>query len=91
MKQKKLNFKTRSKPGETLNYRQLSIRIKDGQPESLDVETRSVEVVVATEEPTEVFDYNRWEIVPEILLMSGVQMPKSLRGIDGFQNQPVFG
>lgn len=76
---KKLNFKfmARSNPEDTLNYRQLSIRLKDGQPATLDIEDRSVEVVVATEEPVEVFDYNRWEIVPEILLMSGVQLPKS--------------
>jgi phage major head subunit gpT-like protein len=78
----KLNFKslfqTRAKPEDALNYRQFSIRLsKDGTPKTLDSETRSVEVVLATEEPAEVFDYNRWEVVREILMMDGVQFSKS--------------
>ena len=53
----KLNFnfiKKRSKPENTLNYRGLSIRLANDAPASIDLESRSVEVVVATEEATEV-------------------------------------
>ena len=60
-----------------MNYRSLSIRGKNGKPESLDEDSRSVEAVGATEDPIEVFDFERWEIVPEVLLMTGVEMPKS--------------
>ena len=76
----KLKFdfmKQRSKADDSLNYRGLSIRLANDAPASIDLESRSVEVVVATEEPVEVFDYNRWEVVPEVLLMSGVRMPAS--------------
>ena len=44
-------------------------------PNTLDEETRSVEVVAATENPSEVYDPNRWEVVTEVLLMSGCQIP----------------
>jgi hypothetical protein len=44
---------------------------------TLDEKTRSVEVVGATESPVPMFDSERWEIIPEVLLMSGCQMPDS--------------
>ena len=60
------------------NYRSLSLRLsEDGKPSSLIEEARSVEVVAATETPVEVYDYERWELVPEILLMAGCQLPES--------------
>jgi hypothetical protein len=71
-KQKKKRLSTRSDP-KNLTYRTLSIR-QDG-PGTIDTETRSVEVIGATEDPVEVFDYERYAIVPEILLMSGCQIP----------------
>lgn len=70
-------FRTRNSHNRELNYRYLSIRQKDGKPATLDEDSRSVEVVVATEEPTEVFDYKRFEIIPEVLLMSGLELPES--------------
>lgn len=71
-KQKKKRLSTRSDP-KNLTYRTLSIR-QDG-PGTIDTENRSVEVIGATEDPVEVFDYERYAIVPEILLMSGCQIP----------------
>ena len=44
---------------------------------TLDEKTRSVEVVGATESPVPMFDSERWEVIPEVLLMSGCQMPDS--------------
>lgn len=61
-----------------MNTRSLSLRLSsDGTPESLDEKARAVDVVCSTENPVEVFDYERWEIVPEVLLMSGCQIPAS--------------
>lgn len=46
-------------------------------PASLDEAARSVEFVAATERAVNVFDWERWDIVPEVLLMSGVQLSAS--------------
>ena len=64
--------------GDDLNYRSMSVRLlSSGKPATLDKSDRSVEVVVATEQPAEVYDYERWEIIQEVLLMSGVEMPST--------------
>jgi hypothetical protein len=61
-----------------ITTRSLSLRLSnDGKPATLDAATRSVEVVCSTEMPVEVWDWDRYEIVPEVLLMSGCQMPAS--------------
>jgi len=61
-----------------LSYRKLPIQ-KDaaGGPATLNIDARSVEVVGATETAVEVFDYERWEVIQEILLMDGCEMPSS--------------
>ena len=45
--------------------------------QTLDEKTRSVLVIAATETPVQVFDYSRMEIVDEVLLMAGAELPKS--------------
>ena len=65
----------RSSGDKQLAYRAFPVRA-DG-PDSLDMETRSVEVVGATEEPVEIFDPERWEVVKEVLLMDGCEIPRS--------------
>jgi len=61
-----------------ITTRSLSLRLDAGGiPTTLDEKTRSVGVVCSTENPVEVFDRDRWEIVPEVLLMSGCQFPAS--------------
>ena len=61
-----------------LTTRTLALRLeKDGTPSTVDEKTRSVEVICSTENPVDIYDYDRWEIVPEILLMSGCQIPES--------------
>lgn len=57
------------------NYRTLSLSTRGGGPLTIDVDNRSVEVIGATEEPVRVFDYERWEFIDEILLMSGCEIP----------------
>lgn len=46
-----------------------------GRPSSLDEAGRSVLVVASTEEPATVFDWDAWQPVREVLLMSGCQLP----------------
>lgn len=50
-----------------------------GRPATLDEETRSVEVVASTEEPVLVMDWETWQPVREVLLMSGCRLPQAGR------------
>ena len=69
---------TRSDNEPKLNYRTLCLRTEaDGRLSTFDEEKRSVEVIGASEEPVDVFDYERFEIVPEVLLMTGCEMPRN--------------
>jgi|Deesub1362A_J573_1020465.scaffolds.fasta_scaffold00715_6 HK97 family phage prohead protease len=52
-----------------------AVPLSGRQPQSLDEKGRSVEVVIATEAPVEVWDWSRWEAVREVLLMSGLEQP----------------
>ncbi|MCJ8502367.1 prohead protease/major capsid protein fusion protein [Desulfatitalea alkaliphila] len=56
-----------------MNFR--SLPIGTGAPASLDDKSRSVEVIAATEQPVAVFDYEQYEIIDEVLLMAGCEMP----------------
>lgn len=47
------------------------------QPSTLEEKTRSLDVVAATESPSSVYDPARYEVIDEVLLMSGVQIPES--------------
>lgn len=61
-----------------LQYRNMSIRLADnGAPASLNQEARSVECVMATEAPCRMYDYDRYEYVNEVLLMTGCEIPAS--------------
>lgn len=42
---------------------------------SVNVDKRTVEAVLATENPVQVVDWSRWEMIDEILLMDGYQAP----------------
>lgn len=85
---------TRKTPGEDLNYR--SITIRAGEPSTLNEDERSVEITLATENPSLVFDFNRYEIVNEVLVIAGAQLPKSrqipmLDVHSRFSNENVLG
>jgi hypothetical protein len=68
----------RDAPPKEINCRTMGIRLSDaGAPLTLDVEGRSFDAVGATEAPVEVYDWRRGEIVKEILLMDGCEMPAS--------------
>jgi hypothetical protein len=56
--------------GEPCDYRALAVRAS-----SLDAANRSIELQLSTETPVPMFDYDRWEMVPEILLTDGALLP----------------
>jgi len=58
-------------------YRALALRLKDNGPVTLDVDTRSLDVTCASEKRVRVFDWERWETIEEVLLMSGCKLPES--------------
>lgn len=58
---------------DALNYREFSIRA-----ESVDEKNRSVEAVVTTETPVPMFDWERYEVIPEVLLMKGAEYPRQV-------------
>ncbi|MHC1726881.1 MAG: Mu-like prophage major head subunit gpT family protein [Syntrophobacteraceae bacterium] len=61
----------------SLNYRKFVAVNASRGPTTINSEARTVEVVAATENPVMVFDSARWEVVPEVLLMTGCRIPKS--------------
>lgn len=65
---------------EDLTYRVLPIQTNErGEPSTWNEDELSVEVVGATEDPVPVFDYDRYELVDEVLLMSGLELPSKNR------------
>lgn len=56
--------------------RKQTLQVKGFRPDTLDEKNRSVEVVMATEDPSLIFDPERWEIIEEVLLMAGADIPK---------------
>jgi hypothetical protein len=61
-----------------LFYRSAPLDILNtGVPSTLDEATRSVEVIASTENPVSVMDYERWEVINEVLLMRGCKLPKN--------------
>lgn len=57
-----------------LNYREHA----QVRAASIDEEGRSVEAVFTTENPTPMWDWERWEMVPEVLRMDGAEWPQQV-------------
>lgn len=55
-----------------LSCRSLAVRA-----DSIDVESRSVEAALVTETPVPMIDWDRYELIPEVLLMKGAELPES--------------
>lgn len=64
-------------PPKDMNFRAAPVRAAADGPSTFDPDTRSVEVIGATDAPAEVFDWSRMEVVNEVLLMDGLEMSKS--------------
>jgi len=88
-------FRQREVANRATTVRELSLRLlQDGTPASLSEEQRSVDLVAATETPVPVLDLDRFEIVDEVLLMSGAQFGERaslLDSHDRFDTSHVLG
>ena len=74
---KKLRGRMNYRAGnEQTNYRGAVISLRAEGPGSLDEKNRSVEVVMSTESPAMVRDWDRG-IISEVLLMSGAEVPET--------------
>lgn len=62
----------RNSIGRDMGFRGLTVRAA-----SFDEEARTVEAVISTEAPVPMPDWERMEMIPEVLLTSGVDMPDS--------------
>lgn len=72
--------KKKKKAEEQLTYRQVAVVVADSidaqaAPETFDRDQRTVQWTLASENPVMVYDFKRWEVVPEVLLMSGLSGP----------------
>ena len=67
---------------ETLQTRDLMAREMHLRAETVDEQQRSVEAVIATENQVPVFDMSRMEVIDEVLLMDGVQIPRQIPMLD---------
>jgi len=65
---------TRSDPEQQM--RDLISRTLTLRADSIDESTRSIEAVMATENPVAVFDWERWEVIDEVLRMDGAGIPE---------------
>lgn len=56
---------------------------------SCDDETRSIPIVLASETPVQMFDRDRGEIVDEVILMAGVDVPRQVPLLDSHDRSSV--
>jgi hypothetical protein len=57
--------------------RDLTIREARAAAATYDPEARTIRAIATTEAPTQVIDWDRWELIDEILRMDGLRMPDS--------------
>ena len=63
-----------------LNYRSTNVAVR--APSSLNEGERSLEIVIATETPVRMFDWESGDIIPEVLLAKGCVMPRQVPLLD---------
>jgi len=61
--------------GDKNKNRDITVRTFALRADTLNEKDRSIEAVIATEEPVLAFDFRRFEVVLEVLRMDGVQIP----------------
>lgn len=65
-----------------LQTRELTTRTFSVRAESLDEKTRSVQAVLATDDPVAVYDYRTGEVIDEVLRMDGAEIPVQVPMLD---------
>ncbi len=81
-------LQTRNRPAVDLSTRVVSLAARGQAPATLDEESRSVQVVAATEQPVEIWDWDRGR-VQEILLLSGLRTPDQVPLLDSHSRWSV--
>ena len=78
-KKNKLNICRQQHPG----FREMPAEFADRNMETLNTADRSIDYVMTTENPVSVFDWKRWEVIEEVLLMDGlIDMPAQVPLLD---------
>lgn len=72
MRKRKRENSERDSEASVLDYRVLAVRA-----DSVDAESRTVETIISTETPVLMPDWERYEMIPEVLLTSGVEFPSN--------------
>lgn len=85
----------RADPPPAMNYRSAPFSARVDGPSTLDEKTRSVEVILSTENPATIYDWDRGRI-NEVLLMDGAQLPETrqlvlLDAHSRYETQDVIG
>jgi hypothetical protein len=65
---------------DVLHYRSFPVRSS-----TLNEENRTVEAMIATENPVTEFDFERWEFVPRVLLAAGAEYARQIPLLDSHQ------
>lgn len=79
---------------ETPELRDITARTFAVRADSVDEATRSVEAIVATEDPVLVFDMRSWDVIEEVLRMDGAVVPDQvpmLANHDRYSLDSVYG
>lgn len=66
--------KLRSAAATAVGDNPLMRRIAEIAPKTVDEKARTVDITITTEAPVAVIDWERWEVVDEVLLMAGLRM-----------------
>ena len=64
-------------PQSQLNNRNFGSVVVSLRSQTINDNDRTIEAVLSTESPVDMWDYQRGQVIPEILLASGVELPKS--------------
>lgn len=63
-----------------LSYRSTDVMVRT--PSTLDREKRTLDLIIATETPVKMYDWETGEVVPEVLLAKGCVMPRQVPLLD---------
>lgn len=77
MATKQANRRKTAKQREAMNFRAFSVRAQ-----SINTEASTVETVISTETPVPMVDWERYEMVPEVLRSDGMQSPEQVPMLD---------
>lgn len=72
-----------------MQKRDLTVRAYSLNLKTIDKERRSVEAVIATEEPVMVLDMRTWRPIMEVLLMTGARLPNRVPFVNSHRRETI--